>query len=161
MKNNLFGLLILLTSMSALGHSGGTDANGCHAGSEPYHCHNSKNNEAGSSLEFSAWDLNLGYQKQISETDFIPYAGLSLGQADINDGSAKLGLDLGLKFYNGFYLGYVTSSESVQVGYKFIHISAKSDMVGIGFRIPFYSKKQIDHSGFYFSASGQLSEPEE
>ena len=26
-------------------HSGGTDSNGCHAGSQPYHCHNSKNDE--------------------------------------------------------------------------------------------------------------------
>ena len=26
----------------AMAHSGGTNANGCHAGSKPYHCHNSK-----------------------------------------------------------------------------------------------------------------------
>lgn len=29
-------------SLTAHGHSGGTDANGCHAGSQPYHCPNSK-----------------------------------------------------------------------------------------------------------------------
>lgn len=28
-----------LFSSSVLAHSGGTDANGCHAGSKPYHCH--------------------------------------------------------------------------------------------------------------------------
>lgn len=34
----LFALL-LLTASPALAHSGGTDANGCHAGKKPYHCH--------------------------------------------------------------------------------------------------------------------------
>ncbi len=29
----------LLVPPPALAHSGGTDANGCHAGSQPYHCH--------------------------------------------------------------------------------------------------------------------------
>jgi hypothetical protein len=31
----LFGL----TSGAAVAHSGGTNAAGCHAGSQPYHCH--------------------------------------------------------------------------------------------------------------------------
>lgn len=30
------------TSDSALGHSGGTNAAGCHSGSQPYHCHGSR-----------------------------------------------------------------------------------------------------------------------
>jgi hypothetical protein len=34
--------LVFATANSALGHSGGTDANGCHAGSQPYHCHGSR-----------------------------------------------------------------------------------------------------------------------
>ena len=34
-------ILLLLTGL-AFGHSGGTDAYGCHAGSQPYHCHNPK-----------------------------------------------------------------------------------------------------------------------
>ena len=32
-------LLAALVSTQTLAHSGGTDANGCHAGSRPYHCH--------------------------------------------------------------------------------------------------------------------------
>lgn len=32
-------LLLSLAAGSALAHSGGTNANGCHAGSQPYHCH--------------------------------------------------------------------------------------------------------------------------
>lgn len=31
--------LAFFTATSAFSHSGGTDANGCHAGSKPYHCH--------------------------------------------------------------------------------------------------------------------------
>jgi len=31
--------LIMMVSGTALAHSGGTDANGCHAGKKPYHCH--------------------------------------------------------------------------------------------------------------------------
>lgn len=34
--------VVFATSSPALGHSGGTDANGCHAGSQPYHCHGSR-----------------------------------------------------------------------------------------------------------------------
>lgn len=30
---------LLITPSAALAHSGGLDANGCHAGSRPYHCH--------------------------------------------------------------------------------------------------------------------------
>ena len=44
-------LVLLLPAAHGFGHSGGTDANGCHAGSRPYHCHNSK----GGSFE---WDEN-------------------------------------------------------------------------------------------------------
>lgn len=31
-----------LATNPAFAHSGGTDSRGCHAGSQPYHCHNSK-----------------------------------------------------------------------------------------------------------------------
>ena len=31
--------LVMMVSGTALAHSGGTDANGCHAGKKPYHCH--------------------------------------------------------------------------------------------------------------------------
>ncbi|MEM8794078.1 MAG: YHYH domain-containing protein [Pseudomonadota bacterium] len=35
----VFVLAIALAPMAAQAHSGGTDSNGCHAGSKPYHCH--------------------------------------------------------------------------------------------------------------------------
>ena len=40
----LVGLLVLL-SVQVSGHSGRTDAQGCHAGSKPYHCHNSESTQ--------------------------------------------------------------------------------------------------------------------
>lgn len=43
MKKHFISFVILagfvLTSTTVIAHSGGTDANGCHAGSQPYHCH--------------------------------------------------------------------------------------------------------------------------
>ncbi len=49
MKNTSFSCLVssllvvcyLLIPNLVFAHSGGTDANGCHSGSQPYHCHNS------------------------------------------------------------------------------------------------------------------------
>lgn len=32
-------IFLLMTANASFAHSGGTDANGCHAGSQPYHCH--------------------------------------------------------------------------------------------------------------------------
>ena len=37
--------LSLLAPSLSLAHSGGTDSNGCHAGSQPYHCHSAKSPE--------------------------------------------------------------------------------------------------------------------
>ena len=34
-------LIIFQGGLVVLAHSGGTDVNGCHAGSQPYHCHSS------------------------------------------------------------------------------------------------------------------------
>lgn len=42
-KVRLFCVVTLFTACSTVGeataHSGGLDSNGCHAGSQPYHCH--------------------------------------------------------------------------------------------------------------------------
>lgn len=38
---SFFCLMVIVTS-EATAHSGGTDAYGCHAGSQPYHCHTPK-----------------------------------------------------------------------------------------------------------------------
>ncbi|WP_366914659.1 YHYH domain-containing protein [Roseovarius sp.] len=35
----------------SLAHSGGLDANGCHAGSQPYHCHRSASQSSNSSSD--------------------------------------------------------------------------------------------------------------
>lgn len=41
-------LAVLCTMSTALAHSGGTDANGCHAGTQPYHCHGGSSSGSGS-----------------------------------------------------------------------------------------------------------------
>lgn len=46
-----FGATMLCSiAMNALGHSGGLDSNGCHAGSQPYHCHRSSSDMVGNRL---------------------------------------------------------------------------------------------------------------
>ncbi len=48
---SLFLLSFLLANSSlATAHGGGLDANGCHGGSKPYHCHRSPNDMVGNRL---------------------------------------------------------------------------------------------------------------
>lgn len=44
MKTSFLLLLVglVMSSQAVFAHSGGTDANGCHAGTKTYHCHNRK-----------------------------------------------------------------------------------------------------------------------
>lgn len=42
--------VVLATSETSYGHSGGLDANGCHAGSKPYHCHRASSEMVGNRL---------------------------------------------------------------------------------------------------------------
>ena len=37
-------LFMLVSVEPAFSHSGGTDSSGCHAGSQPYHCHDEDDN---------------------------------------------------------------------------------------------------------------------
>lgn len=65
----------LLAPSLSFGHSGGLDANGCHAGTEPYHCHHDNNDDdddkAASNLLIAlvvlgvaAWYLHDGNDQQ-------------------------------------------------------------------------------------------------
>jgi len=142
-------LFVALIPSSVLAHSGGTDSNGCHAGSEPYHCHNSKNGSE-SSIDVGAWDINAGYQYHIEQTNLIPFIGASIGKSGENEDTA-FGVNVGLKLESGWYASYVSTSKSLQLGYGFAHISANSDYFGAGIRFPFggttSSKSSIYSSG--------------
>ena len=46
----LSGLVVLNSASDTLAHSGGTDANGCHAGSQPYHCHGSSSGSSSATV---------------------------------------------------------------------------------------------------------------
>jgi hypothetical protein len=126
--------LVALIPTNVLSHSGGTDSHGCHAGSQPYHCHNSKS-DSESSINVGAWDINLGYQYHIEQTDLIPFIGASIGKSE-EHGDTSFGANIGLKLQNGWYASYVTTSKSLQLGYGFVHISANSDYFGAGIRFP-------------------------
>lgn len=159
MKFYLAGfLLFFLIPIEAISHSGGTDSNGCHAGSQPYHCHNSNNddylnntNNTNTTIGVGAWDVNVGYQYQIEKTNFIPFIGASLGKSEDHE-TTKSGINLGIKLQNGWYTSYVTTSKSIQLGYEFVHISANPDYIGIGIRFPFLNTA-INNSSVYSSAS--------
>lgn len=147
----LYVAFVALIPFNALAHSGGTDSNGCHSGSQPYHCHSDKNGSGnGTSISTGAWDLNVGYQYQIEETKFIPFLGASVGTSEEHD-DAKLGANLGIKLDSGWYASYVSTSKSVQLGYSFFHISANSDYFGLGLRFPFTGVN--DNSAIYYSGS--------
>ncbi|MFT7007427.1 MAG: hypothetical protein ACJAXJ_001942 [Colwellia sp.] len=159
MKSFLIPLvLITLISTKVYSHSGGTDINGCHAGSQPYHCHNDSAVEY-SSANFSGWDINLGYQYHFEKTPYIPYAGLSVGQYEEHE-DTSVGLDFGLKHQYGWYAGYVTTSKSLQFGYKFLHFSANSDFIGMGLRFNFGNSNHDNQSSIYSSGSALSSRSE-
>lgn len=152
MKALIISFLIFVPT-TVFGHSGGTDSKGCHAGTEPYHCHNKKDD---SSVNIGAWDINVGYQYQIGQSNLISFLGASYGTSD-HDLDSSFGANIGLKYNNGWYASYVSTSKSVQLGYGFFHISANSDYVGLGFRYPFSSSKGSKQSSSYFGGSVLLS----
>jgi hypothetical protein len=143
-----------IISINSFAHSGGTDSNGCHAGSQPYHCHNGGDGDSTSSLELGAWDLNAGYQYHLKDSAFIPFIGASLGESEKNT-SSEFGVNLGVKHQDGWYASYVTTSTSIQLGYSFMHLSVNSDYIGFGFRYPFNSNN--NQSSVYYSASALFS----
>lgn len=151
-------LALAVFSSDVLSHPGGTDVYGCHAGSEPYHCHNDDYNSSdSSSVDIEAWDVNLGYQFNLNQTQWIPFVGASLGKSsDYED--RTFGLNVGLKHQKGWYMSYVSTSESIQLGYHFIHISANSDYFGLGIRLPLGGIRKANDSSLYFSSSLLFSE---
>ncbi len=163
MKNLYILLVLSFVSSQTLAHSGGTDSNGCHAGSQPYHCHNggSSNSSGLGSTGVDAWDINLGYKWSIDGQSPIPYFGLSLGQEyGIDD--VTFGVDLGFEFSSGFYLGYVTTSNSIQLGFNSIHLSINQNSIGLGLRLPLNNQtNQPLKSMFYLSGSGLVGDGEE
>ena len=158
-------ILFTIFSCNAIAHSGGTNSAGCHAGTQPYHCHVSNDGTGGSSStgtssDFSidgvdAWDLNLGYRYSFDGASPIPYFGLSVGKRyDSED--VVVGADLGLHFTQGFYVGFVSTSNSIQLGFRALHLSFNQDSIGLGIRFPF-NKSHLPTSSVYFSGSGLFS----
>lgn len=88
---------------------------------------------------------------------WVPFAGASIGESnDYEDTS--LGLNVGIKHRGGWYMSYVSTSESIQLGYHFIHISTNSNYFGLGIRLPLGGIGRANHSSAYLGGSVLLSE---
>ncbi len=57
-------IIIYCTATCANAHSGGTDENGCHSGSQPYHCHSSSDESSDESLRIR--DISLAITASLS-----------------------------------------------------------------------------------------------
>ncbi|WP_111980395.1 hypothetical protein [Algibacillus agarilyticus] len=82
-----------------------------------------------------------------------------MGKSSNND-DTSIGLNLGGKLQSGWYVSYVTISESFQLGYDFMHLSVNSDYVGIGIRYPFGSINNDNQTSVYYSGSVLFSSDE-
>lgn len=64
-------IALLVVSSTSYGHSGGLDANGCHAGSQPYHCHRAPSEMIGNRLRC---DLGSRSKECIGDRSISPPA---------------------------------------------------------------------------------------
>lgn len=109
-----FLLLVLSFSSTCFAHSGRTDSNGCHSGSEPYHCHSdsSQNDSASSSssdpTSIGLYHLALGTTLALSVNSVysnfqhpvyvsLNSSGIGLGASFIDPNKA---IYLNSKFYS-------------------------------------------------------------
>lgn len=75
-KGALFSLSISMGAINVEAHSGGLDANGCHAGSKPYHCHRSPSEMVGNRLRCDlgskSADCVGSSTSEVQRTPFVP-----------------------------------------------------------------------------------------
>jgi len=173
MKILFLAVLLILLSSHLFAHSGGTDQNGCHAGSQPRHCHggststpstfssDSSSNSDLESISVPAWDINLGFKWFIDDGSPIPYFGLSFGK-EYEEEDVALGADLGIESGSGIYFGYVSTSNSLQLGFRALHLSVNQNSIGIGLRFPPGGRRNVPlNSTIYFSGSGLFVDEDE
>lgn len=60
----------VLMPVSAQSHSGGLDSNGCHGGSEPYHCHRSASDMVRTETGHNRLRCDLGSRSQECTGDY-------------------------------------------------------------------------------------------
>lgn len=120
-----------------LAHSGGTDKYGCHAGSQPYHCHNKYSGGSGdeSPYEIVEREFVFGFQKKNVLNGFGYYMGFSQG-SEVS-GDDVMGYEFGVLNSVGIYLGYSSSIRSFKLGYGYVYTSFKGSELGVGVKIPF------------------------
>ena len=80
-KHLLVISIVSNVSVNATAHSGRTDANGCHAGSQPYHCHSQKNVQ---SKSFNNKKIITGTITHVRDGDTFEVNGIPIRLAALN-----------------------------------------------------------------------------
>ncbi len=78
MKAVYLAILLTLLAVEVFGHSGRTDSQGCHAGSKPYHCHNTKKISEQNSKKFT------GVITHVRDGDTIEVKGVPIRLAALD-----------------------------------------------------------------------------
>ena len=142
MKYSAIAFSCLLMADSALAHDTVFEEDNCHwSPQEGEHCHYKV-------PEISAMDISLGYQFELEKSPLVPFVGVSYGKKWYQD--SELGGIVGVKYENGFYASYVSTTKSLQVGLTIAHISFNHESIGLGMSVPlsFFSNKQKSSSPF-------------
>ena len=77
-----FSLLIAISSAPALTHSGGLNKQGCHAGSQPYHCHRKQSSTASSKPKSGS--VITGTVTHVRDGDTVEVDGIAIRLAALN-----------------------------------------------------------------------------
>ena len=73
--------VLIFISVNGFGHSGGTDKNGCHAGSQSYHCHNEKKAQ---SRSFDTKEIITGTITHVRDGDTFEVDGVPIRLAALD-----------------------------------------------------------------------------
>ena len=94
----VLSIVLLIGEVPVSAHSGGTDANGCHAGSRPYHCHGT----SGSGSSSSSGGLSSGTTAPAVRATITPTSQSVLGTVGvpISPTAAFQTTDLGSKTFS-------------------------------------------------------------
>jgi len=81
-------LLLPLTAPDVAAHSGGLDSNGCHAGSQPYHCHRSPSEMVGNRLRCDLGSKSKECKNTYGSPDLPPQdSSFDINQSESRDHS--------------------------------------------------------------------------
>lgn len=136
---NISNLLLLIAAVAfsnlSLSHSGGTDSNGCHSGSQPYHCHNDNNSSSSSSdsetddgIGFSASMRDIAIGATISSLSYSAYKNFTQPTY-----LSPFGLGVGSSYIDSKFPIFVNSK-----------VYEKDSVINLGYYKPVHYKVSFD-----------------